>query len=370
MLRSGEVAKRLGLHPLTVRRWVKEGKIAAVQLGREARIPITEVERLLGEQRAGTLILYGRVSGHDQPEDLQRQVQQLEQWALVARTGQKTLTDIGSGLNTERKSLQKLLALVQDYQVAEVVVTFADRLTRFGLSYLRSLFSGYGVTLTVLSPDEDKTPEQELTEDLLAIIASFAGRLYGLRSRKKAALVACAKQVLAGADKHEQEWLMAKTQTLSFPIRLPDAMQAEALRLLDASRSAINQIIFDLWPQLDRFASNRTGPAWKHVERHLLHRSGHGNRQERNEMEQAGRILRAQATRKQVFQSVVPLLTDELIRPADEKRPARKDHRAITEQVRALRAQMQDAGVLHGDDQHAGASLQSLSANRGLPDHL
>jgi excisionase family DNA binding protein len=207
MLRSGEVAKRLGLHPLTVRRWVKEGKIAAVQIGREARIPITEVERLLGEQRDGTIILYGRVSGHDQKEDLQRQVQQLEQWALVARTGQKTLTltDMGSGLNTERQSLQKLLALVQDYQVAEVVVTCADRLTRFGLSYLRILFSGYGVTLTVLSPDEDTTPEPELTEDLLAIIASFAGRLYGLRSRKKAALVACAKQVLAEAEKHEEE---------------------------------------------------------------------------------------------------------------------------------------------------------------------
>ena len=207
MLRSGEVAKRLGLHPLTVRRWVKEGKIAAVQIGREARIPITEVERLLGEQRAGTIILYGRVSGHDQQEDLQRQVQQLEQWARVARTGQQTLTltDIGSGLNTERKSLQNLLVLVQDYQVAEVVVTCADRLTRFGLSYLRSLFSGYGVTLTVLSPDEDKTPELEVTEDLLAIIASFAGRLYGLRSRKKAALVACAKQVLAEAEKQEEE---------------------------------------------------------------------------------------------------------------------------------------------------------------------
>ncbi len=99
--------------------------------------------------------------------------------------------------NTERKSLQRLLALVQDYQVAEVVVTFSDRLTRFGLSYLRTLFSGYGVTLTVLSPDEDNTPEQELTEDLLAIITSFAGRLYGLRSRKKAALVECVKQVLA-----------------------------------------------------------------------------------------------------------------------------------------------------------------------------
>jgi putative transposase len=137
---------------------------------------------------------------------------------------------------------------------------------------------------------------------------------------------------------------VAKTQTLSFPIRLPDAMQASALRLLDTSRSAINQIIIDLWPQLDLFASDRTGPAWKQVERHLLTCSGHGNRQERCEMEQAGRILRAQASRKQVFQTILPLLCEGLIRPAEEKRPARKDHRQIKEQVRALRAQVQDAG--------------------------
>jgi putative resolvase len=60
-----------------------------------------------------------------------------------------------------------------------------------------TLFSGYGVTLTVSHPDEEKTPEQELTDDLLAIIASFAGRLSGLRSRKQKALLDCAKQVLA-----------------------------------------------------------------------------------------------------------------------------------------------------------------------------
>ena len=137
---------------------------------------------------------------------------------------------------------------------------------------------------------------------------------------------------------------MAKTQTLSFPIRLPDAMQAEALRLLDASTIAINQIITDLWPQLDLFVADRTGPAWKQVEKHLLRRSGHGNRQERCEMEQAGRILRAQASRKQVFQSILPLLSEGLIRPAEGKRPARKDHRQINEQVRALRAHMQEAG--------------------------
>jgi len=137
---------------------------------------------------------------------------------------------------------------------------------------------------------------------------------------------------------------MAKMQTLSFPIRLPDVMQAEALRLLDASRIAINQIIEEMWPQLDLFGSSRTGPAWKQVERHLCTRSGHGNRQERCEMEQAGRMLRAQASRKQVFQTILPLLSEGLIREAQGKRPARKDHARIKEQVRALRIQMQDAG--------------------------
>jgi putative transposase len=96
-----------------------------------------------------------------------------------------------------------------------------------------------------------------------------------------------------------------KTQTLSFPIRLPDQMQQEALRLLDASREAINASIVELWPQLDRFAGERSGPAWKQVAKYLIRRSGHGNRQERNEMEQAGRILRAQATRKQLFQIIL-----------------------------------------------------------------
>jgi predicted site-specific integrase-resolvase len=59
-----------------------------------------------------------------------------------------------------------------------------------------ALFSGYGVTLTRLSPDEDNTPEQELSEDVRASSAAFAGRLYGLRSRKHQGLIVCAKQVL------------------------------------------------------------------------------------------------------------------------------------------------------------------------------
>jgi putative transposase len=135
---------------------------------------------------------------------------------------------------------------------------------------------------------------------------------------------------------------MAKTQTLSFPMRLPDGQQAEALRMLSASTPAINQIIRELWSQLDLFATDRAGLAWKQVEKHLLGGSGHGSRQERCEMEQAGRILRAQATRKQVFQAILPLFTAGLIRPAEGKRPAKKDYQAIKEQVRKLREESED----------------------------
>jgi len=74
---------------------------------------------------------------------------------------------------------------------------------------------------------------------------------------------------------------MAKTQAVSYPVRLPDAMQAAALRMLDASRTAINAMLTVFWPSLDAFAADRSGPAWKQVDALLLQRPGHGNRQER-----------------------------------------------------------------------------------------
>ena len=58
------------------------------------------------------------------------------------------------------------------------------------------LFDSFGVTYTVLEPGEEKTAQQELTDDLLAIIASFSGQLYGMRSHKQKELLKCAQAVL------------------------------------------------------------------------------------------------------------------------------------------------------------------------------
>src|SRR2546428_4321336 len=198
LLRVGAAAHELGLHPMTVRRWIKAGRIQVVQVGREMRIPRTEIERMVGSIDGRFLVLYGRVSGHGQKDDLETQLQRLQAWARTERKGQETLvlSDIGSGLKAGRRHLQRLLKLVCEDKVAEVAITYEDRLTRFGQEFLETLFACFDVTLTVLEPGEEKTPEQELTDDLLALIASFSGRMSGMRSHKHKELLQCEKAVL------------------------------------------------------------------------------------------------------------------------------------------------------------------------------
>ena len=198
LLRVSRAAHELGLHPFTVRKWIKAGKIQAIRVGKEARIPRSEIERLVGKIDGRLLVLYARVSGRGQKDDLDIQIQRLQAWAATERRGQETLvlSDIGSGLKASRRQLQRLLKLVCEDQVGEVAITYEDRLTRFGQEYLETLFAYFGVTLTVLEPGEEKTPEQELTDDLLAVMASFSGRLYGLRSHKQKELLKCAQAVI------------------------------------------------------------------------------------------------------------------------------------------------------------------------------
>src|SRR5260370_30668894 len=133
LLRVSAAAHELGLHPITVRRWIKAGRIQAVPMGREVRVPRTEVERLVGKIDGRLLVLYGRVSGHGQKADLDMQLERLQSWAKMERKGVATLvpSDIGSGLKASRRQLQRFLKLVCEDKVGEIAITYEDRLTRF-----------------------------------------------------------------------------------------------------------------------------------------------------------------------------------------------------------------------------------------------
>jgi len=100
----------------------------------------------------------------------------------------KIYKDIGSGLNTNRKGLWRLIRDAKKGLFSIVVINFKERLTRFGYGYLKEYLGEFGVEIISVNKLEDKTPETELVEDLLAIIQSFSGKLYGMRSHKNSSL--------------------------------------------------------------------------------------------------------------------------------------------------------------------------------------
>ena len=130
-------------------------------------------------------------------------------------------------------------------------------------------------------------------------------------------------------------------QPLTYDVRLPDSAQADALRLLDASRSVVNEVLTLLWPSLDEFGSERIVPAWKQVGKYTGSPQYHGDRQWRCESETAGRILRAQAQRKKAFALIAPILSEGLIRPRSEKRPAGKNRKSIKEAITTLQTSLE-----------------------------
>jgi putative transposase len=133
-------------------------------------------------------------------------------------------------------------------------------------------------------------------------------------------------------------------QSLSYPLRLPDEAQAEALRLLDISRQVINAVITSLWDRLDDFGTRTNKYAYKQVEEMTHSPHPHGDRQWRCEAEQAGRILRGQAERKKQFALILPLLSEGLIQPKTEQKRAGKSRKAIKEALADLRAENSDGG--------------------------
>jgi hypothetical protein len=140
---------------------------------------------------------------------------------------------------------------------------------------------------------------------------------------------------------------MKKTQTLqtlSYPIRLPNAAQADALRLLDVAREVINATIVALWSRLDEFGSRDTKYAYKQVSALITSCDPHGDRQWRCEAEQAGRILRGQAERKKQFAVILPLLAAGMILPKSERKPAGKNRKAIKQAISDLRDEASDGG--------------------------
>ncbi|ADB86600.1 IS607 family transposase [Saccharolobus islandicus] len=203
LLRPKEACQLLSISYSTLLRWIREGKIRVVTTeGGKYRIPYSEIKKYLEKREEIRAVIYARVSSSDQKEDLERQINYLTNYATAK--GYKVvevLKDIASGLNTQRKGLLNLFKLVEERSIDVVLITYKNRLTRFGFEYIEEFFSTMGVKIEVIFGEEPKDATQELVEDLIFIITSFAGN--GMRSHKKTVLVQGVKKLigeLSGED--------------------------------------------------------------------------------------------------------------------------------------------------------------------------
>ena len=171
-----EAQKVLGLHPNTFRRLADAGKIKHIKTPNGTRM--YDISDYIPRDEA--TICYCRVSSRKQKDDLERQVAFMQEKYPEA----EVVTDIGSGLNFKRKGLKSILERAMSGEKLTIVVAYKDRLARFGTEIIEQVIAHNDGTVVVLH-NEDKSPAQELAEDILAITHVFSCRLNGLRKYSK-----------------------------------------------------------------------------------------------------------------------------------------------------------------------------------------
>jgi len=188
-MKSKEVKKILNITQQTLHNYVHAGKIRHVVLNSyHYEYNEDDVYGLIGMRRNGREkinITYSRVSLSKQKNDLKSQTKRLYDFCLSKGiTISEQLEDIKSGMNfKDRKSFNELTKKIVSGCVETVVVENKDRLCRFGFDLFESFCKYFGTNIIIASEVENKSYEQELTEDLVSIIHYFSMRSYAHRAK-------------------------------------------------------------------------------------------------------------------------------------------------------------------------------------------
>jgi first ORF in transposon ISC1904 len=191
---TGDIAKLFNVTPRTIQQWDREGLIGfdrtptnRRKVSKEKLIEYLKTRNMFYEDERGEKkdIIYARVSSQGQVKqgDLDRQVSYII-GQVPDLKNLVVLKETGSGLNSKRKKIQQLIRMIMNDEVSRIFVTYKERLTRFGFEYIETICNMKDVEIVVLQDKEEKTIEQELAEDIMMLLASFSGKLYGLRSHK------------------------------------------------------------------------------------------------------------------------------------------------------------------------------------------
>ena len=185
----GQFAKAIGKTTKTLRNWDKNGKLKPVRV-EDTGYRYYSQEQLnhflglkLEKQINKKIIGYCRVSSHKQKDDLERQIENVKTYRYAKGYQFEIITDIGSGINYNKKGLNQIIDMVTNSEVEKIVVLYKDRLIRFGYELIENLCNKFGTIIEIIDNTE-KTEQQELVEDLVQIVTVFSCRLQGKRANK------------------------------------------------------------------------------------------------------------------------------------------------------------------------------------------
>jgi excisionase family DNA binding protein len=191
-----EASELLGVHERTLYQWDKKGQIETIRTPGGKRLYNVErfiqEKQLINEDKELTekisktnnklKITYCRVSSIGQKGDLERQKEELSSHY----PNHLMITDIGSGLNLNKRGIRKIIKLAIEGRVEELVISYKDRLARFGYELIEDLIKEYSKgKIIILNNKNNKLPEEELAYDVLQIMNVFVSKMNGLRRYKK-----------------------------------------------------------------------------------------------------------------------------------------------------------------------------------------
>jgi predicted site-specific integrase-resolvase len=176
------------MSPSGVRAASRAGRLPhTVSAGGQRIFDRAELDTYMGKKTPGEPLerveaLYVRVSGSTgQEASLVNQEQTLRDTSHGSIY--RVYKDTASGLRENRSGLTRLLDDAADKRFTVVRVVWKDRLARFGVSYIERYLKQLGVAIEVVNEKASKSLTEELMDDFMALLASFSGRFYQLRSK-------------------------------------------------------------------------------------------------------------------------------------------------------------------------------------------
>ena len=187
-MKSNKVLKLLNITRPTLSRYVKE-KIVKYKVQPNGFYDYDEesVYKILNKSIERKNVIYTRVSTQKQKTDLENQKKIVEKYCI--ENGIKIsdiYSDIGSGINFDRKEFQRLLNDVVNHKISKIYITYKDRLSRVSFDMFKNLFSNFNCEIVVLNNIEDaQTIEKEIFNEIISLIHCFAMKVYSSRRKKK-----------------------------------------------------------------------------------------------------------------------------------------------------------------------------------------